>query len=182
MCTSLILPVERKTEDGHFLHFPVSADDAQAIGYTANDIATTMFQFWSAFHSLSMAQSPVPLVKGRQYALVLLGHKSHSSGIRPRPWFPCSDMVIKTTSTLLYGKTSWHTNAIWYRHGPLVGFHFPRFVIHQAKKKLNLGQSEARRLKRGRPVLTFRIFAKSVHSSPCLGWEWALQTKGNRET
>ena len=121
------------------------------------------------------------LVKGRQYAMVLLGHQSHSSGIRPRPWFPCSDMVIKTTSTLLYGKTSWHTNAIWYRHGPLVGFHFPRFVIHQAKKKLNLGQSEARRLKRGRPVLTFRIFAKSVHSSPCLGWEWALQTKGNRE-
>ena len=52
----------------------------------------------------------------------------------------------------------------------------------RTRRRICTQHVRARCLKRGRPVLTFRIFAKSVHSSPCLGWEWALQTKGNRET
>ena len=147
MHSQLTLPIIRRNADGETrILFPTSSEDAIGYQYSANDVATTMFQFWTAFHSLSFGQPPLSLTKGAQYSLVLLGHKSQSSGIRPRPWFPCGQSVVALTSKLLFGRSSYQCDLTptWCTRSLAVG----SVSFEEAKKTLKLGQLQTRRLRR----------------------------------
>ena len=91
----MLLPIQRKNADGTvMIIFPNSAEEAENLTYSFSDLAISMFQFWTAFHSLSFGCSPIVLTKGPQYSLTLLGFRSQGSGVRPRPWFPGHSQVI----------------------------------------------------------------------------------------
>lgn len=76
---------------------------------------------------------------------IVLGHKSHSSGIRPRPWFPCGEDVVKISAALSHGRSSYQCDIspTWISRS----IHRPKQSFQEAKK-LKFGQAAARRLRR----------------------------------
>ena len=78
----MLLPIQRKNEDGTvMIIFRNSAEEAENLTYSFSDLAISMFQFWTAFHSLSFGCSPIVLTKGPQYSLTLLGFRISKSGV-----------------------------------------------------------------------------------------------------
>ena len=122
---------------GTAFNSPQTCDEAVSYGYSANDVAVAMCQCWTAFHSLCLHAPPIDVTSGPQYSLFLLGHKSQSSGLKPRPWFP----IIPFTVKVLGGLQSYQTEI----YPTWVSRSIPRSSIDvgEAKKFLKVGQAAA---------------------------------------
>ena len=141
-----MLPILRTDDNGVTWVFYPSSGDIDRFDIMAADVAHAAMQCWNAYHSLMMGNQPVRLVRGLQSSLFLMGHKSQTSGFRPRPWVKHLDEVVPVVAKLLAEKSSFQTKLEVTWECRDLGL--PALKWDGCKKNLKVGQALARSLRR----------------------------------
>ena len=124
----------------------VSNENLKTCDIVAADIANSAKQMWDSFHSLMLGAPPLKLSRGLQGSTFLLGHRKEASGIRPRPQIANAAMVIPQAVALLEDRSNYQVKLeVSWRCDD---FLLPKVRWDEAKKRLKIGQAQARRLRR----------------------------------
>ena len=139
--------LRQDNDDVTTIVFPRDDNHADTLSYQATDAAVTFSAMWTQYHSLLLDKGPVPLVRGLQKSLVVLGAKCRCSGFQPRPHFPFHAEVVQLAADLMSGRTSYKfTLKMPCELGHQC--HFESLIWDQRKSHLKFGQARSRCLKR----------------------------------
>ena len=127
--------------------FPANNEHAETLEYQATDAAVSFAAMWTQYHSLHLDVGPVPVKRGLQRSLAVLGASCRSSGLSPRPAFPHHQQVVQRSAEMMKGRTSYKfslTMPMELNQNGMV----PTIPWEFSKSHLKIGQARARYLKR----------------------------------
>ena len=142
------IPCLRMDHNGDtMIVFPTDNEHAEAIGYQATDAAVNFAAMWTQYQSLMLDSGPVPIQRGLQRSLAILGAKCRCSGFAPRPMFPLHGQVVRMASEMMLNRTCYKFPLRVAKHLNL-GRIDTSLCWELRKSHLKFGQSKARCLKR----------------------------------
>jgi len=126
---------------------PTDNEHAETLGYQATDAAVNFAAMWTQFHSLLLDKGPISIQRGLQKSLTVLGANCRCSGFAPRPHFPFYSQVVRLSTEMMNGRTSYKFPLSFAQNLVLGRVERSRYW-EQRKSHLKIGQAKARNLKR----------------------------------